>query len=89
MARKFQCFAFFLIFLSFSWLCIQQGMPRPLDTFVLHKDANEKPKSTFLKASHVDAVVVKGSIVEGYAKKNINSSGPSPCGPGHCPKLNN
>ncbi|RDY01715.1 hypothetical protein CR513_14907, partial [Mucuna pruriens] len=77
MVGKVQWYAVFLILVSFSWLCIHQGIG----------DANQQPNTTFLNSSHV---VVKSLMVEPpRTHKNVNSSGPSPCGPGHCPQLNN
>jgi len=51
---------------------------------MVHGDANLiiQPKRRFLNAADV---VKKGLIVEGDAQKDVAQSGPSPCGPGHCP----
>ena len=86
MAGRLQSFAFFLILLSFFGLGILGGMSRPLNTVVLHRDADQKPKSTILKPSNM---VVRSPIVEGHRQKNIirklviDQSGPSPQGGGH------
>ncbi|KAK7343487.1 hypothetical protein VNO77_12268 [Canavalia gladiata] len=87
MAGKFQSFTFIVIILWCSWLNIQQGMARPLNTIVLHRDGDQEPRSALLDIS---PILVRSSIVERHTQKNktirkheINSNGPSPDGPGH------
>ncbi|RDX61258.1 hypothetical protein CR513_60527, partial [Mucuna pruriens] len=86
MAGKLQSLAFIVIILwCSSWLNILHGMARPLNTIVLHRDADQEARRAILESSHT---VVRGSIVgrrqkDMIQKLEIDNSGPSPDGPGH------
>ncbi|KAG4394920.1 hypothetical protein AAZX31_20G116000 [Glycine max] len=90
-AGKLQSFAFIVIILSFSsWVKIQHGMARPLNTLVLHRDADQEPiRRAILESSHTVVRSSKINVGDIDAQKNtirklvVDNSGPSPDGPGH------
>ncbi|KAK7357652.1 hypothetical protein VNO80_16947 [Phaseolus coccineus] len=86
MAGKLQSLAFIVIILwCSSWLNIQHATARPLNTLVLHADADEELRRSIVELSHT----VLRSLNVGDGEKNMvrklvmDNSGPSPDGPGH------
>ncbi|CAJ1977395.1 unnamed protein product [Sphenostylis stenocarpa] len=82
MTGKLQFLSFIVIIVwCSSWLNIQHAIARPLNTLLLHGDADQEPRRTTLELSHT----VLRSFSVGDKEKDIviDNSGPSPKGPGH------
>ncbi|KAL9317255.1 hypothetical protein ACSQ67_013772 [Phaseolus vulgaris] len=83
MAGKLQSLAFIVIVV---WLNIQHATARPLNTVVVHADADEEARRSIVELSHT---VLRSLNVGDGEKKMVrklivmDNSGPSPDGPGH------
>ncbi|QCE08500.1 hypothetical protein DEO72_LG9g3529 [Vigna unguiculata] len=86
MAAKLQSLAFIVVIVwCSSWLNIKHATARQLNTVVLHADDDHEPRRNILELSNI----VLRRLNVGSGPKNdvrklvMDSSGPSPDGPGH------